>query len=71
MRATIGPGSSGDDVKRLQRVLARMLLWNPIGPITGTFDANLETSVKDFQQNNALTVDGVVGPATWAKLPSY
>jgi peptidoglycan hydrolase-like protein with peptidoglycan-binding domain len=71
MPATIGPGSSGDDVKRLQRALARMLMWNPFGPITGTFDASLETSVKSFQQGNGLTVDGIVGPATWAKLPSY
>ena len=71
MPATIGPGTSGDDVKRLQRVLARQLLWNPFGPITGSFDASLETSVKSFQQGNGLTVDGIVGPATWAKLPSY
>jgi len=71
MPATIGPGSTGDDVKRLQRVLARHLLWNPFGPITGVFDASLETSVKDFQQSNGLTVDGIVGPATWAKLPAY
>lgn len=71
MPATIGPGSSGDDVKRLQRVLARMMLWNPFGPISGVFDASLEDSVKSFQHNNGLTVDGIVGPATWAKLPSY
>jgi len=71
MPATIGPGSTGDDVKRLQRVLARMLLWNPFGPITGVFDATLETDVKSFQQSNGLPADGIVGPATWAKLPSY
>jgi peptidoglycan hydrolase-like protein with peptidoglycan-binding domain len=71
MPATIGPGSSGNDVKRLQRVLARMLLWNPFGPINGVFDASLEDSVKSFQQNNGLPVGGIVGPATWAKLPSY
>ena len=71
MPATIGPGSAGDDVKRLQRVLARMLAWNPFGPITGVFDASLETAVEDFQQSNGLTVDGIVGPATWAKLPPY
>jgi peptidoglycan hydrolase-like protein with peptidoglycan-binding domain len=71
MPATIGLGSTGDDVKRLQRVLARMLLWNPFGPITGVFDSALETSVRDFQQANGLTVDGVVGSSTWAKLPSY
>ncbi|HUD87712.1 MAG TPA: peptidoglycan-binding protein [Xanthobacteraceae bacterium] len=71
MPATISLGSSGDDVKRLQRALARMLLWNPFGPITGVFDATLETDVKAFQQSNSLTADGIVGPATWAKLPSY
>jgi peptidoglycan hydrolase-like protein with peptidoglycan-binding domain len=71
MPDTIGPGSTGDDVKRLQRVLARTLQWNPFGPITGIFDASLETSVKNFQHANGLTVDGIVGPATWAKLPSY
>ena len=71
MPATIGLGSTGDDVKRLQRALARMLDWNPFGPITGIFDAGLETAVKGFQQAKGLVVDGVVGPATWAALPSY
>jgi peptidoglycan hydrolase-like protein with peptidoglycan-binding domain len=71
MPSTISLGSTGDDVKRLQRVLARHLLWNPFGPITGTFDAGLETAVKNFQQGNGLTIDGIVGPATWAALPSY
>ena len=71
MPATISVGSIGEDVKRLQRVLARQLLWNPFGPITGVFDASLETSVKIVQQNNGLVVDGIVGPATWAVLPSY
>jgi peptidoglycan hydrolase-like protein with peptidoglycan-binding domain len=71
MPSTISLGSTGDDVKRLQRVLARHLLWNPFGPITGTFDAGLETAVKNFQQANGLTIDGVLGPATWAALPPY
>lgn len=71
MPATLSLGSTGEDVKRVQRVLARMLDYNPFGPITGIFDATLETSVKLFQQNNGLVVDGIVGPLTWAKLPSY
>jgi peptidoglycan hydrolase-like protein with peptidoglycan-binding domain len=71
MPSTISLGSTGDHVKRLQRVLARHLLWNPFGPITGIFDARLESSVKSFQQDNGLTVDGVVGPTTWSALPSY
>jgi peptidoglycan hydrolase-like protein with peptidoglycan-binding domain len=71
MPSTISVGSTGDDVKRLQRVLARHLLWNPFGPITGIFDASLESAVKSFQQANGLTIDGVVGPTTWAALPKY
>ena len=71
MPATIAPGSVGDDVKRLQRVLARHLEWNPFGPITGTFDASLETAVKSFQGANGLTTDGICGTATWAALPAY
>jgi peptidoglycan hydrolase-like protein with peptidoglycan-binding domain len=71
MPSTISLVSTGDDVKRLQRVLARHLQWDPFGPITGTFDASLESSVKSFQQANGLTVDGIVGPATWSALPSY
>jgi peptidoglycan hydrolase-like protein with peptidoglycan-binding domain len=71
MPTTIRLGSTGDDVKRLQRVLARHLLWSPFGPITGTFDSGLETAVKNFQQGNGLTVDGIVGPQTWSALPSY
>jgi peptidoglycan hydrolase-like protein with peptidoglycan-binding domain len=71
MPATISLGSVGDDVKRLQRVLARHLDWNPFGPITGIFDAGLETAVKNFQSAQGLTVDGIVGPMTWAALPPY
>jgi len=71
MPATISLGSTGDDVKRLQRVLARHLEWNPFGPITGTFDASVETSLKDVQSALGLTVDGVCGPLTWNALPPY
>ena len=71
MPGTVSLGSTGNDVKRVQRVLARMLDYNPFGPITGVFDAGVETAVKLFQQNNGLVADGVVGPSTWAVLPSY
>jgi peptidoglycan hydrolase-like protein with peptidoglycan-binding domain len=71
MPSTISLGSTGDDVKRLQRVLARHLLWNPFGPITGIFDAGLDSSVRSFQQSEGLAVNGIVDPATWAALPGY
>ena len=53
MPSVIGLGSSGDDVKRLQRLLARVLLWNSFRPITGVFDDGLETSVKSFPEQRA------------------
>ena|ERR1700747_1264374 len=71
MPSTISLGSTGDDVKRLQRALGRQLLAAPFGPITGVFDATLENDVKSFQSANGLVPDGVVGPATWAVLPAY
>jgi peptidoglycan hydrolase-like protein with peptidoglycan-binding domain len=64
---TISLGATGAAVRRLQRALRRT---PDLGiPITGVFDASLEKVVKDFQSGGGLTVDGVVGPLTWAALP--
>ena len=41
--------------------------YNPNG-IDGSFGPGCETAVKNFQQDNGLTVDGSVGPATKKKL---
>ena len=71
MPSTVHLGSSGDDVKRLQRVLARMMVTSPFGPITGTFDVELDTAVRSYQSSEGLTVDGIVGPVTWSHLPPY
>ena len=71
MAVTIGLGATGEDVKRVQRALARQLLWNPFGPITGIYDTTLESSVKMFQGDNGLPATGTVDVATWAKLPAY
>ena len=50
-------GSKGNEVKELQEFLK-------IGA-DGIFGKGTELSVKEFQKNNGLTVDGIVGPATW------
>jgi peptidoglycan hydrolase-like protein with peptidoglycan-binding domain len=70
MPATIKTGDSGDDVKRLQRVLARMKTLGP-DDVTGVFGPQTEQAVKDFQQSNGLVADGVVGPITWGQLHPY
>jgi len=66
---TISIGSTGRDVRRLQRLFVMMKVLAP-GNITGTFDSTTEQAVKDFQQGAGLTVDGIVGPITWQALPA-
>jgi peptidoglycan hydrolase-like protein with peptidoglycan-binding domain len=70
MPATIRLGDSGEDVRRLQRVLARMKVL-AADRVDGSLGSVAELAVKDFQQSEGLTVDGVVGPNTWNKLPAY
>lgn len=57
---TIKLGSRGNDVKTLQSKL-NLIADGVFGPIT-------EEAVKDFQKANGLSVDGIVGAKTWAKL---
>jgi peptidoglycan hydrolase-like protein with peptidoglycan-binding domain len=64
---TIGPGDTGDVVKRAQRALRRTP--NPGLAVDGVFGPATEQAVKEFQQGQGLTVDGIVGPLTWAALP--
>jgi peptidoglycan hydrolase-like protein with peptidoglycan-binding domain len=60
-------GSTGSHVKRLQRILVmKKMLFN----ITGTFDATTKARVIDFQLDEGLAADGIVGPATWHALPA-
>lgn len=57
-------GSEGGVVNELHEMLgvdAASLVGQPFGKST-------ETLVRVFQRRNGLTVDGVVGPATWAAL---
>ena len=66
---TLSIGSTGHGVRRLQRifVMTKALVSSDI---TGSFDVTTEQAVKDFQQGAGLTVDGIVGPATWQALPA-
>jgi peptidoglycan hydrolase-like protein with peptidoglycan-binding domain len=45
------------------------LIQTKIGvPTTGRFDAGTEAAVRQFQRDNGLVPDGIVGPRTWATL---
>lgn len=60
---TLRRGSIGSEVKYLQRKLYSKLY--PVGTIDGIFGSNTERAVKEFQTENGLTADGIVGPLTW------
>ena len=64
---TIGPGTRGEAVRRLQRALRRTP--NLGLSVEGVFGPATEAAVKDFQASAGLAVDGIVGPATWSALP--
>ena len=70
MPMTIQLGDTGDDVKRLQRVFARMKVLGPDN-VNGSFGPETEQAVKDFQQSSGLVADGIVGPLTWAQIDPY
>lgn len=58
-------GSKGSDVKTLQELL------NNNGyslAVDGNFGSQTQAAVKDYQQKNNLTVDGIVGNQTWGAL---
>jgi hypothetical protein len=64
--ATYKHGSSGDDVARIQKALQDAGLFQ--GALDGVFGDQTEAAVKAFQAQAGLTADGIVGPATWARL---
>lgn len=65
-RATLKIGSRGADVTYLQQRLA--VQGYSVGSIDGIFGNKTLEAVKDFQIDYNLSVDGIVGPKTWAAL---
>lgn len=64
-------GSTGDQVKTVQRIL-RSRGWKDQNgdklKIDGSFGGKTEAALKKFQKKFGLTVDGVVGKKTWDKI---
>ena len=59
-RPTLRRGSSGDDVKALQKALG-------LEP-DGQFGSGTEAAVRAFQRRHGLVPDGICGPRSWAAL---
>lgn len=74
-RPVLRRGSTGSTVAELQRGLVRVFpaYRHEHGnlPATGNFLTITEAWVREFQRNTGLVVDGIVGPATWAKLDAH
>lgn len=65
-------GSFGDDVRKIKNELNRIAKNYPAIPrvenITSVYDRETEAAVRAFQQVFNLSVDGVVGKATWYRI---
>lgn len=59
-------GSTGQEVKQIQTILKQKGYY--FGNIDGIFGTATRTAVRNFQKANGLTVDGIVGKKTLAKL---
>ncbi|NMO19078.1 hypothetical protein HPC49_15605 [Pyxidicoccus fallax] len=63
---TLQQGATGEAVRELQMLLSRAG-YDP-GAADGVFGVMTKTAVMNFQRARGLTVDGIVGPVTWAAL---
>jgi hypothetical protein len=67
-RPVLSKGARGPAVTELQvRLTTRYPAYNHYAP-TGYFGDATDAGVREFQRRSGLTVDGVVGPKTWAAL---
>jgi hypothetical protein len=62
-RGSIGEAVKGVQVRMRERKLGPIEVDGDYGPVT-------EAAVRDFQQDKAITVDGIVGPVTWRQCVS-
>jgi g-D-glutamyl-meso-diaminopimelate peptidase len=66
---TLRLGSRGPSVKLVQSLLVR-IGYDP-GPVDGIFGQQTREAVREFQLDNGLEPDGVVGPATWGRFERF
>ena len=64
---TLKKGNTGDIVVTLQNLLVEKGYIDGYY-VDGDFEPGTEAAVKQFQTDNGLTADGIVGPTTWQAL---
>lgn len=67
---TINFGDKTDEIMNIKTVLNR-LNPSPNLKIDNIYDTDMKNSVVGFQNSQSLTGDGVIGPATYAKLNEF
>ncbi len=60
----IRKGDTGGAVKLLQNILIALDYLDSDSPTTN-FQEQTDEAVRNFQEENDLKVDGIVGPKTW------
>ena len=71
LRLGIGSKERPHIVQHLQLILnERGRVSFPVVTVDGVFGPTTEQSVKHYQQNENLSVDGIVGKQTWTSLLS-
>ena len=66
--STLRKGAKGAEVKKMQNLLIKKGYNLPKFGADGQFGNETFEAVKKFQKANGLSVDGIVGPKTWAAL---
>src|SRR3954464_6289226 len=62
-------GAQGADVTRAQTIFVMMKILG-FDQIDGIFGTLTKNAVVDFQQGEGIPADGVIGNATWSKMPA-
>ena len=68
---TLKKGSTGSQVKTIQRILACRYALPQDLIIDGIFGNITYKYVTKFQSDKGLVIDGIVGEKTWEKLVKY
>jgi general secretion pathway protein A len=64
----IGPGTSGEAVRWLRKLVAQVPELSLEATSSGAYDAALRNAVRRFQEREGLEVDGIAGPKTLIRL---